>query len=74
LVLGGIGWAGIARLVRAQILVLREMEYAAAAAALGAKGGRLLLRHLLPNALAPVIAAATIGVAETSWPKPGCLF
>lgn len=63
LVLGGIGWAGIARLVRAQILVLREMDYAAAATALGARGGRLLIRHLLPNALAPVIAAATIGVA-----------
>ena len=63
LVLGFIGWAGIARLVRAQILVLREMDYAAAATALGARGGRLLLHHLLPNALAPVIAAATLGVA-----------
>src|SRR4029453_3019553 len=63
LVLGFVGWAGIARLVRAQILVLREMDYAAAATALGARGGRLLLRHLLPNALAPLIAVATVGVA-----------
>ncbi len=63
LVLGLIGWAGIARLVRAQILVLREMDYAAAARAVGAGDARLLLRHLLPNALAPVVVAVTLGVA-----------
>ena len=63
LVLGLIGWAGIARLVRAQILVVREMDFAAAARAVGAGDARLLLRHLLPNALAPVVAAATLGVA-----------
>ena len=63
LVLGLIGWAGIARLVRAQILVVREMDYAAAARAAGAGDARLLLRHLLPNSLAPVVVAATLGVA-----------
>ncbi|PYQ10728.1 MAG: peptide ABC transporter permease [Acidobacteria bacterium] len=63
LVLGLIGWAGIARLVRGQILVLRELDYTAAARALGAGDGRLLMRHLLPNALAPVLATATLGVA-----------
>jgi ABC-type dipeptide/oligopeptide/nickel transport system permease subunit len=63
LVLGLIGWAGIARLVRAQILVVREMDYAAAAKAVGVNDTRLLLRHLLPNALAPVVVAATLGVA-----------
>lgn len=63
LVLGLIGWAGIARLVRAQILVLREMDYTAAARAVGAGDARLLLRHLLPNALAPVVVAVTLGVA-----------
>jgi peptide/nickel transport system permease protein len=63
LVLGLVGWAGIARLVRAQILVVRETDYAAAARALGAHGARLLLRHLLPNALAPVVVAATLGIA-----------
>src|SRR5262249_9245543 len=62
LVLGGMGWAGIARLVRAQILILREMEYASAARALGAGSARLLLRQLFPNALAPILAAATLGV------------
>jgi len=63
LVLGFIGWAGIARLVRAQVLVLREMEYARAATALGARSGRLILRHLLPNALAPILATALVGIA-----------
>src|SRR5437867_5213512 len=63
LVLGLIGWAGIARLVRAQILVLREMEYAAAARAVGAGDARLLLRHLLPNTFASVVVAVTLGVA-----------
>lgn len=63
LVLGLIGWAGIARLVRAQLLVLREMDYAAAARALGVGDVRLLLRHLLPNALAPLMVAVTLGVA-----------
>jgi ABC-type dipeptide/oligopeptide/nickel transport system permease subunit len=63
LVLGLIGWAGIARLVRAQVLVLREMEYTSAARALGASGWRLLLRHVLPNALGPIVAMATLGVA-----------
>ncbi len=63
LVLGLIGWAGIARLVRAQILVVRQMDYASAAKAAGAGDARLLLRHLLPNAMAPVVVAATLGVA-----------
>jgi ABC-type dipeptide/oligopeptide/nickel transport system permease subunit len=63
LVLGLIGWAGIARLVRAQVLVLREMDFAAAARALGAGDARLLGRHLLPNALAPIVVAVTLGVA-----------
>ncbi len=63
LVLGLVGWAGIARLVRAQVLVIREMDFTTAARAAGAGDGRLLLRHLLPNALAPVVAVATLGVA-----------
>ncbi len=63
LVLGLVGWAGIARLVRAQILVLRETQYCAAARASGVGDGRLLFIHLLPNALSPLIATATLGVA-----------
>ncbi|MFQ5876582.1 MAG: ABC transporter permease [Acidobacteriota bacterium] len=62
LVLGGIGWAGIARLLRGEILRIRELEFARAAAAIGAPGPRVVLRHLLPNALGPLTVAATLGV------------
>ncbi|MGH7559782.1 MAG: ABC transporter permease [Gemmatimonadales bacterium] len=62
-VIGFVGWAAMARLVRGQALVLRETEYVAAARALGAPARRILLRHLLPNLRAQVIIAATLGVA-----------
>jgi ABC-type dipeptide/oligopeptide/nickel transport system permease subunit len=61
-VLGGIGWSGIARLVRGELLKLRALEFAQAAQALGANRARVVLRHLLPNATAPLIVAATLGV------------
>lgn len=57
------GWAGYARLARAQILQAREMEYVLAARSLGASDMRILLRHLLPNILQPVLIQATIGMA-----------
>jgi peptide/nickel transport system permease protein len=57
------GWAGYARLARAQILQAREMEYVLAARSLGASDARILLRHLLPNILQPVLIQATIGMA-----------
>jgi len=56
------GWTGVARLVRGQILSLRTLEFVQAARAMGASGPRIILRHLLPNALAPVIVAATLAV------------
>ena len=62
-VIGLTGWMGVARLVRAEFLSLREREFVAAARALGAGDARLILRHLLPNALAPVMVSATLGVA-----------
>lgn len=61
-VIGVVGWAGMARLVRAQVLVVRSLEYVAAARAVGASDARILARHVLPNVLAPVIVAATLGV------------
>jgi len=61
LVLGALGWAAIARLVRAETLRLREEEYARAAVATGAPPARVVLRHLLPNALGPLLVAATLG-------------
>ncbi len=63
ILLGLVGWAPIARLVRAQILTARRHAYAEAARALGAGDGRILLRHLLPNSFSPVLVAATLGVA-----------
>jgi peptide/nickel transport system permease protein len=62
-VIGLTAWMGVARLVRAEFLSLREREFVMAARALGASDARLILRHLLPNALAPVMVSATLGVA-----------
>jgi peptide/nickel transport system permease protein len=57
------GWAGYARLARAQILQQREMEYVLAARSLGASPARILLRHLLPNTVQPLLVQATLGMA-----------
>ena len=61
-VIGVVGWAGMARLVRGQVLVVRRLDYVHAARALGASDARLAARHVLPNVLSPVIVAATLGV------------
>jgi len=62
-VIGGLRWMPVARLVRAQFLSLREKEFVEAARALGASPTRQVLKHILPNAMGPVIVAATIDVA-----------
>jgi peptide/nickel transport system permease protein len=62
-VIGGFRWMPVARLVRAQFLSLREKEFVEAARALGATTLRLVVRHILPNSLGPVIVAGTIDVA-----------
>ncbi len=58
------GWAGYARLARAQVLKVKEMEFITAARSLGGSHARILLRHLLPNILQPVLIQATIGMAS----------
>ena len=63
-VIGGFRWMIVARLVRAQFLALREKEFVEAARALGASTFRMVVRHVLPNALGPVIVAGTIDVAN----------
>src|SRR5690348_547262 len=63
LVIGTFRWMPVARLVRAQFLSLREKEFVEAARALGASNLRLVVRHILPNAVGPVIVAGTIDVA-----------
>jgi peptide/nickel transport system permease protein len=57
------GWAGYARLARAQVLKVKELEFALAARSLGASHSRIILKHLLPNILQPVLIQATIGMA-----------
>ena len=62
-VIGVVGWAGVARLVRSQTLVLGQSEYVVAARALGARDRRIIFRHLLPNVGGIVIVTATLGIA-----------
>ena len=58
-----IGWVGYARLVRGQILVVREMEFVVAARALGGRDLRVIFRHLLPNIIGPILVEASFGFA-----------
>jgi peptide/nickel transport system permease protein len=62
-VLGGLGWTGTVRLVRGQVLSLREMDYSTAARALGASDKRLMFKHILPGVLPYVAVVATLMVA-----------
>jgi len=62
--LGLVGWTKYARLVRGIVLGLRESEFVTAATALGARSSRILVRHLLPNSVAPLIVLSTFGLAE----------
>lgn len=63
MVIGAVGWAGMARIVRGQALLLARADYVTASKALGASNRWILLRHLAPNVRAPVIIAATLGIA-----------
>jgi peptide/nickel transport system permease protein len=58
------GWVGYARLVRGQILYIREMEYVLAIRALGGSGLRIILRHIIPNILSPIVVEATFGMGR----------
>lgn len=72
--IGLIGWTGIARLVRGQILSLRAMDYVTAAQAVGSPQGRILRQHILPNVVAPIIVAATFGIAGAILTEAGLSF
>lgn len=61
------GWGGMARLVRGQVLQLREMEYIMAAKTLGADSKRIIIKHLIPNAMGPIIISLTFSI-------PGAIF
>lgn len=62
-IIGAVGWTGIAKFVRAELLRVRSLEYIEAAQALGYKELRIILRHALPNAMAPVLIALAFGIA-----------
>lgn len=74
IVIGLTGWMGVARLVRAEFLSLKEREYVLAARSLGAGDLRIIFRHILPNAMAPVLVAATLGVAGAILTESGLSF
>ena len=65
LAIGFTGWTTAARLVRAEFLSLREVDYVHAARALGAAPQRIISRHMLPPAMAPIVVAATLGIADS---------
>jgi peptide/nickel transport system permease protein len=62
--IGITSWMAAARIVRGEVLTLKEREYVLAARCIGAKPNRIILRHILPNVVSPVMVAATLGVAE----------
>jgi peptide/nickel transport system permease protein len=74
IVIGITSWEGTARFVRAEFLTLRERDYVQAAKALGVKDRRIIFRHILPNALAPVFVTATLGVASAILIEAGLSF
>jgi len=72
--IGIVGWTGVARLVRAEFLKLRKQDFSAAARALGVPAPRIMFRHILPNAIAPVLVSATFGVAGAILTESGLSF
>ena len=63
-IIGGLGWMGTARLVRSQFLSLREREYIEASRAPGGSNNRIMFRHILPNAIGPIVVSTTLAVGS----------
>jgi ABC-type dipeptide/oligopeptide/nickel transport system permease subunit len=72
--IGLTGWVGIARQTRAQVLMIKEKEFVEGARALGAGFGRLLGRHILPNALTPIVVSVTFGIPEAIFTEAALSF
>ena len=72
--IGLTGWMGIARLIRGEVLKVRQFDYIQAARALGASDSRIIFRHILPNAMAPVLVAVTFGMAGAILTETGLGF
>jgi len=73
-VIGFTGWMGLARLVRSEILSLKEREFVLSARGLGARDRRIMFRHILPNSLVPILVSATLGVAGAILAESGLSF
>ena len=74
IVIGLTSWMGVARFVRAEFLSLKQRDFVVAARALGASGPRIIFLHMLPNALAPVLVSATLGIAGAILTESGLSF
>jgi len=74
IVIGLTSWEGTARFVRAEFLSLRELDFVTAARALGVSNGRIIFRHMIPNAVGPVLVSATIGIATAILTEAGLSF
>jgi peptide/nickel transport system permease protein len=74
IVIGLTSWMGATRFVRAEFLSLRELDFVAAARALGLSNFRIIFRHMMPNAVAPVLVSATIGIATAILTEAGLSF
>lgn len=74
LIIGALSWPGMARLVRGQFLSLKEQEFVAAATALGTSDRRIILAHVLPNSLAPLMAAVSFAVGNAILTEAGLSF
>src|SRR5437667_1604454 len=72
--IGLTGWVGIARQTRAQVPAIKQKEYVEGARALGSRAGRLLFRHVLPNALTPIVVAVTFGTPEAIFTEAALSF
>lgn len=73
-IIGATGWLGTSRMVRGEILRLRELDFVLAARALGASGPRIIFRHLIPNTAGPIAVSATLGVADVILLEAGLSF
>lgn len=73
-VIGLVSWTGTARLVRAEFLTLRESSYVQAARTLGQRGWKIIFRHILPNAAAPILVTAVLGVPDAILAEAGLSF
>jgi len=72
--LGVVGWTSIARIVRGQVLSVKEEDFVEAARAMGSSDTRIILRHILPNSLAPIIVVGTLGIAGNILSEAGLSF